>query len=135
MPYPSHLCYLHHSSRQQWVLNPLSEARNQTPSSWILVGFIITAQQWELLYGQFKGKHVEMCNDWEPYLKSSININITINSFSIIFFFFGHPYGMWKFLGQRSNLCHSSSPSHCSDIRSLICCATRELLFREILLI
>ena len=27
---PSHICDLHCSSRQQWVLNPLSEARNQT---------------------------------------------------------------------------------------------------------
>ena len=27
---PSHICDLHHSSRQCWILNPLSEARNQT---------------------------------------------------------------------------------------------------------
>ena len=24
----SHICDLHHSSRQQWILNPLSEARD-----------------------------------------------------------------------------------------------------------
>ena len=35
----------------------------------------------------------------------------------------------WKFLGQRSNLCHSCGPSHSSDnVISLIHCATRELL-------
>ena len=27
---PSHVCDLHHSSRQHWILNPLSEARDQT---------------------------------------------------------------------------------------------------------
>ena len=29
---PSHICDLHHSSRQCWILNPLSEARDQTCS-------------------------------------------------------------------------------------------------------
>ena len=27
---PSHVCNLHYSSRQRWILNPLSEARNRT---------------------------------------------------------------------------------------------------------
>ena len=27
---PSHICDLHHSSQQHWILNPLSEARNRT---------------------------------------------------------------------------------------------------------
>ena len=30
MPDPNHICDLHHSSRQHWILNPLSEARDQT---------------------------------------------------------------------------------------------------------
>ena len=30
MPDPSCLCNLHHSSQQCWILNPLSEARDQT---------------------------------------------------------------------------------------------------------
>ena len=30
MPDPSHICDLHHSSRQRLILNPLSEARDQT---------------------------------------------------------------------------------------------------------
>ena len=29
MPDPSHVCDLHHSSRQRWILNPLSEARDR----------------------------------------------------------------------------------------------------------
>ena len=35
----SRVCYLYHSSRQRWILNPLSEARDQTRNimvpSWI----------------------------------------------------------------------------------------------------
>ena len=27
---PSHVCNLHHSSWQRWILNPLSKARDQT---------------------------------------------------------------------------------------------------------
>ena len=27
---PSHICNLHHSSRQHWILNPLNEARGRT---------------------------------------------------------------------------------------------------------
>ena len=30
MPDLSHVCELHHSPRQHWILNPLSEARDQT---------------------------------------------------------------------------------------------------------
>ena len=37
---PSHFCNLHHSSRQRWILNPLSEARDRThilmDINWIL---------------------------------------------------------------------------------------------------
>jgi len=29
-PDPSLVCNLHHSSQQRWILNPLSEARDQT---------------------------------------------------------------------------------------------------------
>ena len=30
MPDPSHICDLHHSLRQHWILRPLSKARDQT---------------------------------------------------------------------------------------------------------
>ena len=30
MPNPSHVCDLHHSSQQRWILDPLNEARDQT---------------------------------------------------------------------------------------------------------
>ena len=42
---------------------------------------------------------------------------------------------MWRFLGQESNLCHSSDLRHCSDeVSSLTCCATRELQKRTLLI-
>ena len=37
---PNSICDLHHSSRQYRILNPLSEARDEPTSSWILVGFV-----------------------------------------------------------------------------------------------
>ena len=39
IPDLSHVCDLHHSSWQHQILNPLSEAGDWIPSSWILVGF------------------------------------------------------------------------------------------------
>ena len=36
------------SSRQPWILNPMSKAREQFTTSWLLVGFISTVPQWEL---------------------------------------------------------------------------------------
>ena len=39
-PDPSHICSLHHSSWQRWILNPLNETRNQAhilrDTGWIL---------------------------------------------------------------------------------------------------
>ena len=37
---PSCVCNLHHSSRQCQILNPLSEGRDQTTSSWMPIRFI-----------------------------------------------------------------------------------------------
>ena len=43
------ICDLHHSSWQYWILNPLSEARDQTCIFiWIPVAFVTTEPQWEL---------------------------------------------------------------------------------------
>ena len=47
-PDPSHIFDLHHSSQQHWILNPLSEARDQTASSWMLVRFVTAEPQQEL---------------------------------------------------------------------------------------
>ena len=46
---PSLVCHLHLSSRQHWVLNPLSKAGDGIPSSsWMLVGFVTAEPQQEL---------------------------------------------------------------------------------------
>ena len=45
---PSHVCGLHHSSRQCRILNPLKEARNRTHILQILVRFITIEPQQEL---------------------------------------------------------------------------------------
>ena len=54
-PDSSRICSLHHSSRQCWILNPLSKARDQT--TWKLVEFITTEPQPELL--KFYCNHVK----------------------------------------------------------------------------
>ena len=42
------VCNLHHSSLQHGILNPLSEARDQTHNLMFLVGFISAVPSWEL---------------------------------------------------------------------------------------
>ena len=44
----SRVCDLHRSSWEPQILNPLSEARDQPLSSWILVGFVTAEPQQEL---------------------------------------------------------------------------------------
>ena len=44
----SRVCALHHSSQQCGLLDPLSEARDQTHNSWFLVGFVSASPRWEL---------------------------------------------------------------------------------------
>ena len=41
VPDLSHICDLHHSSWQCWILNPLSKARAKPVSSWMLVRFVL----------------------------------------------------------------------------------------------
>ena len=47
---PSHVCDLHHSSRQGRTLKPLSEARDRTSILMDIVGFITAEPHWELLH-------------------------------------------------------------------------------------
>ena len=49
------VCDLHHSSRQCWILKPLSEAGIKPTTSWFLVRFISSAPQRELLFLVFWG--------------------------------------------------------------------------------
>ena len=54
MPDPSHVCDLHHSSLQHWILNPLRRPRIEPASLWILVGVVMTEPQWELQQFSFQ---------------------------------------------------------------------------------
>ena len=46
-PDPRHVCDLHHSSQQCWILNPLSEARDQTCNLMVPAGFVSAAPRRE----------------------------------------------------------------------------------------
>ena len=51
---PRHSCNLHHNSPQRRIPNPLSEARDRTSSSWILVGSLLlghTGNSYKLYFG------------------------------------------------------------------------------------
>ena len=50
---PSHICNLHHSSWQHGILNPLSEARDQTRNLMVPSRFISTAPQQEFQKERF----------------------------------------------------------------------------------
>ena len=45
--------HLHYTSRQCWILNPLSKARDWTATSWFLVRFVSAVPLQELCYGHF----------------------------------------------------------------------------------
>ena len=44
----NHVCNLHYSSGQCWILNPLIESGIESTSSWILVGFLTAESGQEL---------------------------------------------------------------------------------------
>ena len=48
MPDPSHVCNLHRSSQQCWILNPLSRPGIESTTSRFLLGFVSAAPRQEL---------------------------------------------------------------------------------------
>ena len=63
-PDPSCICDLHCSSWQCQVLNPLSEARDQTHILMILLRFITTEPWWVLLFTKFYKCRILKNNTW-----------------------------------------------------------------------
>ena len=97
---PSQVFDLHHSTRQHQIHNPLSKARD-----WTCIR--MDASSWMLV-------------------KFPVTTGTPEYSFVVVVVAYAH--GMWKFLGQGSNLCHSCNQSHSSDnTGSLNCWALREL--------
>ena len=86
-------------------------------------------------YGRTQGDSTCVCSEWTAcdINVESIGVCTCVSTFSsrrsIFFPFFGggHTLGMQKFLGQGSNLRHSSHQSCCSDnTGSLTRCTKRE---------
>ena len=48
-PDPSRICDLHHSSQQCWILNPVSESRDQTCNLMVPSWIVSAVPQWNLL--------------------------------------------------------------------------------------
>ena len=101
MPDPNHFCDLSLSSKQRCILNPLSKARDQSTSSWILVRFIFIELQWDL-----------HCGTW-------FFLFIIGSSLPILFFFYfsflASPQHM-ELLGEGSDPSHSFDLHHCCGI-------------------
>ena len=79
----SHICDLHHSSWQLWILNPLSEARVAPASSWIPVRFVF-AEPWQELH-LFNVYIKQSARDYPPDRTHSCRI-----VFSFLFWLHSH---------------------------------------------
>ena len=134
------------------MINTTAHSNTRSPTSWILVGFVSTEPQWELLRSLLSLIHLVFCptvslilltnylsitkpNDWFSISLYAV-LNIADFAFFLeyfflwasITFFFGQAHGRQKVLGQGLNLNHSCDLSHSRDNDpSLSCCITKEL--------
>ena len=74
MPNPSHICNLHHSWRQHWILNPPREARNWIcilmDTTWVLNPLSHKGNSWNWRFSRGRTKHF-----LRAYYVASLNIN------------------------------------------------------------
>ena len=110
---PSHVYNLHHSLWQRWILNPLSEARIESLSSWILVR-LVTSYHWTTMgtphtffffwlhswHAEVPGSGIKpMPQQWQHWILNLLGHQGTpihafcLCSFHVFFFFF--------FVGER----------------------------------
>ena len=113
MPDLSSVCDLHHSSWQHWLLNPLSEARDQTRNlevpNWIY--FCCTITRIPKFYYYYYYYYCTITNILSAtcfllmYRYSYFMVLINRNSFFFFFFglFSGQTWGIWRFSGWGSN--------------------------------
>ena len=76
MPDPRHICDLHHSSRQHWILKHWARPGIKSASSWILVRFVSAEAQRnspEVLFqsGMSRGFRRPGLEGWSRYLSGS----------------------------------------------------------------
>ena len=76
-PGPSHIFNLHHSLQQCRILNLLCKARDQTMSSWTVVGFITTEPQQELPEQVLTTKNAHMTTPLTVHVKHECLFTIT----------------------------------------------------------
>ena len=109
------VCDLHHSSRQCWILNPLSEARDGTRNLMVpsQIHFHCTMKGTPI-FSLFLMVLI-FFNFIIVILQCSVNFCYTAKWPSISFFLFGHAWGMQEFPGQGSDPHHSSYLSQSGD--------------------
>ena len=103
MPDPSHVCYLHHSSWQGWILNPLSEARDPT------CVFMDTRQ----IRFHWATVGTLSCSFWMAWFCLTTCL-VFFHKKHLLFLDF------WPRLQHMNNPCHSSDLSCCSEILNLL---------------
>ena len=101
---PSHFCDLHHSSRQCWILNPLSKARDQTRN--LVVTSLPKIGLSEKLWCQF-----QQTTEWlEPNLQLEVYLRVFSISSSIATWF-NHYGSTWQVSVASSGLLSLTSAS------------------------
>ena len=111
-PDPSCVCDLHHGSRQRQILNPLSEARDRTASSWTLVGFV---NHWAMMRTPKISSSVKYLTKTSVYFLSCLFFFLCTSSLfwrQALYFLFSC-CGFWwtEFLNLNINLiCHFFPP-------------------------
>ena len=124
MPDLSCVCDLHHSSRQRWILKPLSEARDQTHILMDTDRVLNALSQWEL------PDCVPLSDLPQGEKKICIWLsNASEHSLCFCFIFsFGATLQPMEFLGQGSELSHSHDLScSCGNAGSFTHCARLEI--------
>ena len=91
--------------------------------------FELSCISYQILSGIFM-IYLAILSPWKGLFLCELMLQDLESSFTFLsssIIIFGCTCGLWKFLGQKSNPCHGSDPSYCSDnARSLTTCATRE---------
>ena len=109
----SHICNLHHSSRQQWILKPLSKARNQTN---IFMDTSRVHYHWAYKIIWFTSKNfisLTIFDSWGPNICIQWMFNKVFSFLSFFFFLF---FFFWLF--RATPIAHRDSQARVKLIRA-----------------